>query len=80
MITAILDTNILVQAVISTSSSASAQVVDACYDEKYQLIYSPTVLDEWLEVLTLPHIRGRHGLSDDEIIELLASLLINANC
>jgi predicted nucleic acid-binding protein len=31
-----------------------------------------------LEVLTVPHIRARHGLSDDELLEFLASLLVNA--
>jgi predicted nucleic acid-binding protein len=36
-------------------------------------------LDEWLEVLSLPRIRARHGLSDDEILEFLASLIVSAS-
>jgi putative PIN family toxin of toxin-antitoxin system len=41
------------------------------------LVYSPAVVDEWLDVVTLPHIRARHGMDDDEILELLAAVLID---
>jgi putative PIN family toxin of toxin-antitoxin system len=77
MITAILDTNVLVQSLLASAPSASARVLDAYYNLKYRLIHSPQTLDELLEVLLVPRIRARHGLSDGEIAEFLASLLFN---
>jgi putative PIN family toxin of toxin-antitoxin system len=78
MTTAVLDTNVLVQALIGSSRSASARALDACYDGKFQLICSSDSLDELVAVLLLPHIRRRHGLSDDEVVEFIESLLPNA--
>src|SRR5258708_5093164 len=77
MIAAILDANVLVQSVISSPKSASARTLDALFDGDFQLAHSPAVLDEWLEVLSLPKIRARHQLSDDELLELLASLVMS---
>jgi putative PIN family toxin of toxin-antitoxin system len=77
MIRAILDTNVVVQSVIS--SGASARVLDAYYDGKFRFVYSPSTLDEVIDVLMLPSIRARHGMSDDEILEFAASLLVNAD-
>jgi putative PIN family toxin of toxin-antitoxin system len=75
MITAIVDTNVVVQAAISPKG-ASFQVLKAHLDRKYQLISSPTMLDEISRVLMIPHIRTRHTWSDAEIrafVELLAT-------
>lgn len=79
MRTAILDTNVLVRALISDSHTSAAQTIDACHDRKYRLVYSERVLDEWLETLMVPHIRARHGLSDDELLEFLATLVVNGD-
>ena len=62
MITAIVDTNVLVQAAISPNG-ASFQVLKAHLDGKYQLISSQATLDELQRVLMIPHIRARHGWS-----------------
>lgn len=78
MITAILDTNVLVQSAISSPRSASARVREAYYDGRFQIVVSPDTLNELIEVLMLPRIRNRHGLSDGEILELIESLLPNA--
>jgi putative PIN family toxin of toxin-antitoxin system len=78
MITAILDTNVVVQSLIGKGAAAPARVLDAGYGNQFQLVFSPALLDEWLEVVLVPHIRARHGLSDDELLEFLASLLANA--
>lgn len=75
MIAAILDTNVLVQAVIGSSRSASARVLDACYERTFRFIYSPETLEELIAVLMVPSIRARHGMSDDEVLEFVASLL-----
>jgi len=74
MIRAILDTNILVQAVMSSAPSASALVLDAFYAGKFLLIASPATIDELIEVLLIPHIRQRHRMTDDEVLEFAASL------
>lgn len=74
MIRAILDANILVQAVMSSAPSASALVLDAYYEGSFALISSPATIDELIEVLLIPHIRQRHGMTDDEVLEFAASL------
>ena len=78
MITAILDTNVFVRAAIRYPGSASSRAVDAYYDGKYQLVFSPATRDELLNVLTIPKIRARHGWSDDEVLRFLLTLLANA--
>ena len=74
MIRAVLDTNVLVQAVISSTPSASALVLDAYYEGKFTPISSPATIDELIEVMLIPHIRQRHGMTDDEVLEFAASL------
>jgi len=78
MITAVLDTNVILQAVIGSSRSASARVLDAYFDGKYWLAFSPATTDELLEVLNLPAMRRRHGWSDDEILRFVLSLHVSA--
>lgn len=78
MTTAILDTNVIVRALISRPHTSAARTIDACHDHRYRLAYSADVLDEWIETLLVPHIQSRHGLSDDEVLEFLASLVMNA--
>jgi putative PIN family toxin of toxin-antitoxin system len=78
MTKAVLDTNILVQSLIGSAQSASARVLDAFYDGRFCLTYTSQTVDELIEVLAVPHIRNRHGLSDDEILEFVASLLVRA--
>jgi putative PIN family toxin of toxin-antitoxin system len=79
MIHAILDTNVLVQAVISSPPAASARVLDAYYEGRFRIVFSPATLDELIEVLLVPHIRRRHGMSDDELLEFVGSLLVNSD-
>jgi hypothetical protein len=79
MITAVIDTNIFVQYLLSGSRSASVRTVEAYYDGRFRIAYSSVMFDELLEVLMLPHIRNRHGLTDGEILEYLASLLVDAD-
>jgi putative PIN family toxin of toxin-antitoxin system len=79
MTAAILDTNILVSAAIGSPRAAAARALDAYYQGRYRLIFSPATIDELLEVLLLPHIRARHGWSDDEVLRFLTSLFVNAD-
>jgi putative PIN family toxin of toxin-antitoxin system len=78
MTTVVLDTNVLVQALISSSRAASARVLDALYDGRFRLAFSPETVDELVDVLLVSRIRERHGLSDDELIEFVNSVLVDA--
>jgi putative PIN family toxin of toxin-antitoxin system len=76
---AVLDTNVVVQSLISSPRSASARVLDAYYDGQFELSYSPATLDEVIDVLQLPAIRQRHGLADDELLEFVATVFAPAH-
>jgi putative PIN family toxin of toxin-antitoxin system len=72
MIRAILDTNVVVQATMS--SGASAQVLDAYYDNRFVLITSPATIDELVDVMLISRISQKHGMSEDEVLEFAATL------
>ena|SRR5262245_37294744 len=78
MIRAILDTNVLVQAAFSSPRSASCRVLRAHDDGKFLLVFSPSTLDEFLEVLLVPRIRAAHGWSDDQVLQYVRSFLPHA--
>jgi uncharacterized protein len=74
MTSAILDANVIVQAMIGSPSRASAQVLAALRRQELLGVMSPEVLGEYLEVLTLPQIRERHGHSDSDLIDVLSGV------
>ncbi len=78
MITAILDTNVIVGAAIGSKQATAGRVLDAYFDGKYRLAFSPATSDELLPVLSLPVIRLRHGWSDDDILRFVLSLHVAA--
>ena len=78
MITALLDTNVFVQSLLSTSRAASSRVVEALYDGRFRAVFSDATLDELLEVLAVEQMRESHGLTDDEILIFLTSFLPDA--
>lgn len=79
MTTAVLDTNVIVQSIFATSQGASRKVLDAYFAGVFRPQFSAATLDELLGVLTLPSIRQEHGKSDDEVLEFIASLLVNGD-
>ena len=78
MITALLDTNVFVQSLLSTSRAASSRVVEALYDRRFRAVFSDATLDELLEVLAVQQMSESHGLTDDEILIFLTSFLPDA--
>jgi len=78
MITAVLDTNVIVGAAIGSEKATAGRILDAYFDGKYQLAFSPATSDELLHVLSLPMIRRRHGWSDDDILRFVLSLHVSA--
>jgi putative PIN family toxin of toxin-antitoxin system len=78
MISAILDTNVLVQAVISSPRSASQRALRAYRDKRYRLVFSAETLDELHEVLSLPQMQARHGWTNAELAQHFTFLLANS--
>jgi len=56
----------------------ASRALDAYFDDKYWLAFSPATSDELLTVLSLPKMRLRHGWSDDEILRFVLSLHASA--
>lgn len=77
MITAILDTNVVVQAAIS-HRGASFRVIQASFERKYRPVFSRATFEELLQVLCLPSIRSQHAWSDREICNYLELLSADA--
>lgn len=73
---AVLDTNILVSALIAPRGTP-ARIVQAWRDGAFELITSPPLLEELREALHRPKIARRYHLSPKDIHDLL-SLLANA--
>jgi putative PIN family toxin of toxin-antitoxin system len=79
MIQAVLDTNVIVQAVIGSSRSASCRVPKAYDAGKFRLVCSTATIDELLNALLIPKIRDRHGWSGDQILNFALSMLVQAD-
>jgi len=79
MITAVLDTNVLVQGAIGSPRGASQRALRAYDAGRYRLAFSASTLDELLAVLQVTSIRARHGWSDDQIVRFVLSLLHSAD-
>ena len=79
MTTAILDTNVFVQAALGSPRAASTRALRAYDAGRYRLVFSPATIDEVLEVLLHPRIRARHGWSDDQVIRFVVALLHSAD-
>ena len=73
MISAVLDTNVLVSALIVTRGKP-AQIVDYIQARKFQLILSDDILIEAREVLQRKHIQRRFQPSPADIDEYLGRL------
>lgn len=75
MFRAIVDTNILIRAVIMPSGTVGP-VITRLRDGDYTLVYSAPLIDELLEKLTLPRIREKYHLNDQDIDDLLALIAL----
>ena len=78
MTSAVLDTNVFVQALIGTPRSASMRTLQALDDGKFVVAFSPATIGELLDVLMISRIRERHGMSDDQILRFVLSFLPDA--
>ena len=69
----VLDTNVLVGRFLS-SRGPPARIFDLCEKETFQLLVSPPTLEEYRRALLYPSVAKRHGLSEDEVDELLKAM------
>ena len=75
MFRVIVDTNILIRAVIIPSGTVGP-VITRLRDGDYTLVYSAPLIDELLEKLTWPRIREKYHLNDQDIHDLLALIAL----
>lgn len=74
---AVVDTNVLVSAVLSPVG-APAAILQAWHEVRFQLVTSVSLIDELRRVLALPRIANRLGWSPDERQLFLAAFEENA--
>ncbi|MBI4600404.1 MAG: putative toxin-antitoxin system toxin component, PIN family [Planctomycetes bacterium] len=73
MIRAVLDTNIVIRAMIKPQGTVGP-ILGRLRNGDYLVVYSQPLLDELLEKLALPRIRDKYKI-DDEAVEALLGLL-----
>lgn len=71
---AVIDTNILVRALLNPGGSVGP-VVDLLRDGRYLFLYSQATLNELIDVLSRPRMARRYGLTPDEV-DALCTLVI----
>jgi putative PIN family toxin of toxin-antitoxin system len=78
MLRAVVDTNILIRAIIRPQGSVGP-VVRLLRERKYILIYAQPLLEEIIAKLLLPRIRKKYQLTDDDIATILALILLRGD-
>lgn len=75
----VVDTNVLVAALLTAQpASPTARTLDAMLDGSLMFALSPALLAEYRAVLLRPRLVQRHGLTEPEVDELLATIAANA--
>lgn len=72
---AVVDTNILVRALIRPQGTVGP-VLLRLRNGDYTLLYSQSTLEELIDVLNRPRIKGKYGLSTQDIRTVLALILL----
>ncbi|MCL4352994.1 putative toxin-antitoxin system toxin component, PIN family [Patescibacteria group bacterium] len=75
MIRAVLDTNILISALITKKSSAPLKLYKAFTEQKFLLITSPSILTEVEDVMNRKKIAKLHKLSPRQRKQIMEQLL-----
>ena len=75
MIAAVVDTNILVRAVIKPTGSVGP-VLERLRDKDYLLIYSEPLLSEFIDVINRPRIRDKYHITPEDISTVVALLIL----
>ena len=76
---AVIDTNVIVSGVLAgATDSPNRRIVDALLVGSVRFVTSEALLAEYRDVLLRPAIATRHGLTEIEVDEVLAGLVVNA--
>jgi len=75
VIRAVVDTNILIRALIKPQGTVGP-VLTRLRDGNYTLLYAEPLLDELVAKLALPRIRDKYHLTDDDVETVLALILL----
>lgn len=73
MITAVLDTNVIISAIL-IKGNIPDKILQAWREEKFELVISFQILNELSRVLFYPKIKQKKWLNDQQIEELIVSL------
>lgn len=71
---AVIDTNILVRALIKPQGSVGPILLRLRRGD-YTLLYSQALLEELMDVLSRPRLRRKYGLNDDDIKTVISLIL-----
>ena len=75
----IVDTNVVIAGLLSSrKDSPVSLILDAMLDGRLLFLLSPSLLTEYHQVLLRPKLVKLHRLSDNDIDELLTTLVANA--
>lgn len=76
---AVVDTNVIVAGLVTADPQApTARLLDGMLEGRFPFLLSPALLAEYREVLRRPRLRSRHGVSDDELEQLLTEITLQA--
>ncbi len=73
MTRSVIDTNILIRAIIRPVGTVGPVIV-RLEEGRYQLIYSQPLLDELTRKLALPRIKDRYELTDEQVTDFIGLL------
>ena len=74
MLKIVLDTNVLVSALINPHGKP-AQIINYVFENKTRLFTSLSIIEELERVLSYPKLMKRHGLEKEELREFVSGLL-----
>lgn len=75
---AVIDTNLLISAMISKPGSTSRRLLEAIRDGRLTLILSRPLIDEFLDVMGRPKF-ARYGITIGDVLDFIAGLLALAS-
>jgi putative PIN family toxin of toxin-antitoxin system len=78
LIRAVIDTNILIRAIIKPQGTVGP-VVAALQSGLFQIVLSKPLLDELTAKLILPRIQNKYSLADEDIVDYLTFLAFHAH-
>ncbi|MBM3122309.1 MAG: putative toxin-antitoxin system toxin component, PIN family [Chloroflexi bacterium] len=75
MIRAVIDTSILIRALIKPRGTVGP-ILQALRDADYQLVYSDPLLAELTDVLTRPRLAKKYGVTTEDVATVLSLILL----